>query len=191
MRLLVLFTLAAGMAANLVAAERPLVVDPAASRIEIAVRATVDSFVGELTAYEPAITLADDGSVKSARFGFQFRDVTTRKTDRDKAMHKWQQTDTHPKGLFILTSLEPASGPTAIAFGRLTFHGVTRDVRFPITITRDDGRYAIDGQATIDTREYGLPVIRMLALVKVDPMVRVRFHLQGMPRSVTPAKGAP
>jgi hypothetical protein len=30
----------------------------------------------------------------------------------------------------------------------------------------------------IDTREHGLPVIRLLGLLKVDPLVTVRFHLQ-------------
>jgi iron complex transport system substrate-binding protein len=35
------------------------------------------------------------------------------------------------------------------------------------------------GDASLDTREFGLPVIRLFGLLKVDPVVRVRFHLQG------------
>ncbi len=66
-----------------------------------------------------------------------------------------------------------------MAVGRLTFHGVTRDLRFPITLERDGPLYSIDGDAPIDTREFGLPVIRRLAVLKVDPLVHVRFHLQG------------
>lgn len=189
-RLLTLL-LAASVPAMLVAAERPLVLDAAQSRISIAVHVTVDSFVGELTAFEPAVTVADDGRVTGARLAFHFRDVKTGKSSRDEAMHKWQHSDEFPDGLFVLTSIQPASGSKATAAGRLTLHGVTRDVTCPIAITREDGRTAIDGEATIDTREYGLPVIRMLAIMKVDPLVRVRFHLQeaAAPAS-TAAKGA-
>lgn len=176
------------MAAGLAAAERPLVIDYAQSRVEVAVKVTVDSFVGRLGVYEPAVSLAEDGAVQSARLAFHFRDLTTGKEGRDKAMHKWQQTDTFPDGLFVLTSLEPAAEAKATAFGRLTLHGVTREVRFPVVINRDGARYAIDGDAAIDTREFGLPGIRMLALLKVDPVVHVRFHLQGTPQTLTAAR---
>ena len=175
------FTLAllvASMAA-VSAAERPLSLDYTHSRIEVAVKATVDSFVGRLNAYELEVTLTDDGSVKAARLAFHFRDVATGKEARDKSMHKWQQTDTYPDGVFVLTSLQPGDGGNATAFGRLTLHGVTRDLRFPVSINRDGSRYAIDGDAPIDTREFGLPIIRMLGVLKVDPIVHVRFHLQG------------
>ena len=178
-RFLSLLWFGAGLGATVFAAERPLAVDFAQSRVEIAVKATVDSFVGRLTAYEAAITFADDGRVAAARLAFRFRDIETGKAGRDKAMHAWQQTDRFPDGLFVLTSLEPGDGPAATAFGRLTLHGITREIRFPVSIHRDGQRYAIDGDATIDTREFALPGIRMLGLLKVDPLVHVRFHLQG------------
>jgi polyisoprenoid-binding protein YceI len=81
----------------------------------------------------------------------------------------------------VLTSLEPATAPDSgfVAVGRLTFHGITRDLRFPASVIRDTGNYAIDGDATVDTREFGLPIIRMMGVLKVDPLVHVRFHLQG------------
>ena len=177
-RYFTLALLAASMAA-VSAAERPLLIDYPQSRVEVAVKATVDSFVGRLNAYELEITLADDGSVKAARLGFHFRDIATGKEARDKSMHKWQQTDTYPDGVFLLTSLQPGDGGNATAFGRLTLHGVSRDLRFPVSINRDGSRYAIDGDAPIDTREFELPIIRMFGLLKVDPIVHVRFHLQG------------
>jgi polyisoprenoid-binding protein YceI len=161
------------------AAERPLAIDLTQSRVEVAVKATADSFVAKLTRYEPLVLLADNGSVSSARLAFHFSDLETGKDARDKAMHKWQQTDSFPDGLFVLNSLTPANGTTLTAIGRLTLHGITREIQFPISLARDGSRYAIDGDATIDTREFGLPVYRMLALLKVNPLVHVRFHLQG------------
>lgn len=173
------FLVALSMAANARAAEHPLAVDFARSHIEVAVKATLDSFVGRLTAYEPTIALADDGRVTAARIAFHFRDVATGKGSRDKAMHRWQETETHPDGVFVLGSLEPEQGGSAVARGELTLHGVTRELRFPVSINRDGRWYAFDGDATVDTREFGLPGIRMLGLLKVDPLVHVRFHLQG------------
>lgn len=163
------------------AGERPLVVDSAQSHVDVAVHASVDSFIGKLTQFEPKVVVDDNGRVVSARVGFHFRDVVTGKGSRDTAMHKWQHTDEFPDGTFVLASLEPAAAPEKgfVAVGRLTFHGVVRDLRFPVSVLRENGRYIIDGEATLDTREFGLPVIRMLAVLKVDPLVKVRFHLVG------------
>lgn len=163
------------------AGERPLAVDAAQSHVDVAVHASVDSFIGKLTQFEPRVVVDDDGRVVSARVAFHFRDVVTGKESRDTAMHKWQHTDEFPDGTFVLTSLEPAIAPEKgfVAVGRLTFHGVVRDLRFPVSVLRENGRYIIDGEAALDTREFGLPVIRMLAVLKVDPLVKVRFHLVG------------
>jgi polyisoprenoid-binding protein YceI len=153
--------------------------DPAASHIEIAVTATVDSFTGRLEKFVPEITFGPDGRVGVARLVFQFADVRTGKEKRDRAMHAWQQTDRFPDGEFELTALDPAPGGGWQAEGRLRFHGQTRVLRFPVAIgvVGQDG--TIDGEAVVDTREFGLPVIRLMGLLKVDPLVRVRFHLQG------------
>lgn len=156
---------------------RELAIDFERSCIEVAVKATVDSFVGNLTAYRPSIAIGDDGTVTAARVAFRFRDLETGKRRRDEAMHKWQQTEANPDGVFVLTSLEAKND--TVARGRLTLHGMTREIRFPISIQRDGPLVAIDGDAPIDTREFDLPVIRMLGLLKVDPIVHVRFHLQG------------
>lgn len=172
---------------TIAAAEHPLAIDRAESRVEIAVKATVDSFTAKLTQFEPSIVLGDDGRVSSARVTFHFRDIDTGKEARNKAMHKWQQTDAFPDGVFVLSALEPAGGNTATAFGRLSLHAVSQEVQFPVSVTRDGRRYAIDGEATVDTRAHGLPVIRMLGLLKVDPVVRVRFHLQGQTEAIAAA----
>ena len=59
-------------------------------------------------------------------------------------------------------------------------HGVGRDLAFPVSIAHSEaGTYAIDGEVPIDTREFSLPVIRRFGFLPVDPVVKVRFHLQG------------
>ena len=171
-----LWLLCVGAAA---AAGSPLTMDRAHSRVEIAVKATADSFVGSLDNYEAVILVDERGGITQARFGFKFADIRTGKPRRDAKMHEWQDTPHHPDGEFILQSLEPAAAGRWLARGRLRFHDVTREVHFPIAVTSDGRLLAIDGEAVLDTREFGLPVIRLLGLLKVDPQVAVRFHLQG------------
>jgi polyisoprenoid-binding protein YceI len=94
-------------------------------------------------------------------------------------MHEWQQTERYPDGEFVLTSLTPSPEGRWQAEGRLRFHGQIRPLGFPVEIVAKEGVCTIDGEAVVDTRDFGLPVIRMMGLLKVDPLVRVRFHLQG------------
>ena len=161
------------------AAERPLSIDFTQSLVDVAVEATMDSFVAHLTQYEPAVMLADDGSVLSAHLAFHFRDIVTGKAARDKAMHEWQNTGSFPDGEFALSSLRPSTGSDFTALGRLTLHGVTRDIQFPVSVSRNGALLEIVGDAPVDTREFGLPIIRMFGILKVNPLVHVRFNLKG------------
>ena len=178
--LLFLSALALAALGTASAAESGLVVDKAQSRVEIVVKATVDSFTGTLADYQPSIRVdAESGKVISAEVGFAFLDVKTGKPDRDEQMHDWQNSAKFPAGQFKLTTLTPQADGSHLAAGTLTFHGVTREVTFPVTVTTDRRLFAIDGEAVVDTRTFDLPVIRKFAVLKVDPLVRVRFHLQG------------
>lgn len=172
------FLLLASLAPRILVA-RTLLIDQQQSRIDIVVKATMDSFTGHLTHCDPVITVGDDGSVQTASVPFHFRDVATGKDKRDAAMHEWQHTEKFPEGEFALASLEPLQPGRYAARGQLTFHGVTHELAFPVTISTDHAMYAIDGEAVLDTRDFGLPIIRILGLIKVDPLVTVSFHLQG------------
>jgi polyisoprenoid-binding protein YceI len=162
------------------AAERNLVIDPALSRVEIQVKATVDSFVGRLAAYDARLTFDDAARrVTAAVFRFKFSDVKTGKADRDAQMNEWQQTVQHPEAVYTLTSLAAGVDGRLTATGTFRLHGVERTLVFPVAVTEDNSVVAIDGEVKLDTREFGLPVIRKFAVLKVDPLVTVRFHLQG------------
>ena len=181
-RVFLLFALAALTGEATRAAERPLRIDAARSGVEIDVKATVDSFTGKLDAYEADIavdTVAE--RVTRAKFSFHFSSVKTGKADRDKEMHAWQDTPRHPDGGFTLASFDRGSDGRLMARGTLSLHGMAREIVFPVSVTHEGDRYAIDGDAALDTRDFGLSVIRKLLVLKVDPVVHVRFHLQGAP----------
>lgn len=170
------------------AAEIPLRLDPAHSRVDIEVKATVDSFVGRLDRYEAEVSIdSATGAVSGARFAFHFKDIHTGREDRDEQMHLWQDTAHHPDGVFVLSKLERETAGNLVATGELTLHGVRRELTFPVTVARDGALYAIDGDAAFDTRLFGLPVIKKLLVLKVDPRVHVRFHLRGRLEGVTSA----
>ena len=94
-------------------------------------------------------------------------------------MNEWLETTKHPEGVFTLSALEPAADGRFEARGTFVLHGVSREIVFPVSVITDRTLYAIDGVATLDTQDFGLPVIRKFGLLKVDPVVKVRFHLQG------------
>jgi polyisoprenoid-binding protein YceI len=163
----------------------PLIVDKTRSRIEFSVKATVDSFTGKLTAYELELLHdpAAPGKISRAELRFRFGALKTGNEKRDQEMYHWQSNEQFPECVFTLTALEPAATPGHYtARGQLIFHGTTRDLVFPVSIsTTPDNSYVIDGEARIDTRDFGLPVIRKLLLLKVDPVVVVGIHLQARP----------
>lgn len=156
-----------------------LQVDRVASRVNVDVKVTVDSFVGQLRQFSAKITVDPaSGSVTSCTFAFRLLDLKTGKDKRDRNMHDWQGTAQFPEATFVLERLEPAAGAVQTAYGQFTFHGVTRPLSFPVTITQSGRKYEFDGEAFIDTRDFGLPIIRMLAVIKVDPKVKISFHLE-------------
>lgn len=162
------------------AAEQTLVVDKAHSRVEVAVKATVDSFVATLADFDAQVTVDPAaGRVNRATFAFRFADLLTGKQGRDREMLTWEDAEHFPSGSFTLSSLEPAPSGGYLARGILRLHGVEKPVEFPVAIATDHRLYSIDGNLTLDTRDFGLEVIRKLLVLKVDPAVQVRFHLQG------------
>ena len=162
------------------AAEGPLVIDKANSRVDIAVKATVDSFVGKLTDYAATIVVdRETGAVTTSKVTFHFSDVKTGNEKRDREMNEWQQTEKFPDGEFTLDSLSAVSPGKFTVHGRLLLHGATHEVSFPAAIARDGANVTVDGEAVVDTRVFDLPVIRKFALLKVNPLVTVRFHLAG------------
>lgn len=169
---------ALALAGPLAAADHALKCDYDQSTVDIAVKATVDSFTGRLKAYQFSGAVDDAGRVTAAELAFHFRDVVTGKEKRDAAMHDWQHTADFPDAKFTLAALSADAGGALRARGQFSFHGVAHELSFPVTVTHDGATYAIDGEAPIDTRDYGLPVIKVMLMLKVDPVVHVKFHFQ-------------
>jgi polyisoprenoid-binding protein YceI len=170
----------APLVSAVVANASPIPMDMSRSHVEISVKATIDSFVAQLQKFDLSVTATPQtDQIESAVFRSSFASVRTGNADRDRDMNEWQQTDTYPDVVFTLTALEPTASGKSVARGQLRLHGMDRSVSFPISIQTKDRMISIDGDIAIDTRDYGLPVIRKYLFLKVDPIVRVHFHLEG------------
>jgi len=168
------------------AAERPLKIDRSRSFVDVDVKATVDSFTGHLDVYDTKITVDDAGKLKGAVLSFKFADLKTGKPERDAKMIAWLGGG-EPEGRFELGNLALTPDGQGQVSGRLIFHDVTERIEFPVNLVRADNTYTVTGEATIDTRNWNLKVIRMALVVKVDPEVKIRFKFTGVPAEA-PAK---
>jgi hypothetical protein len=52
-------------------------------------------------------------------------------------------------------------------------------VEFPVNVSKAADTYTVTGEATIDTRNWKLKVIKMAFVLKVDPLVTIRFKFTG------------
>jgi polyisoprenoid-binding protein YceI len=155
------------------------VMDRAESHVDITVKATLGSFVAHLEDFDVAITLdPESGRVESTAFHANLSTVKTGLAARDHNMSVWLQTNEFPQVVFELKAVDRSPNGALTARGRLQLHGQMHDMRFPVTVTVSRGLATIDGTATLDTQDFGLPVIRFWVLT-VDPVVQVHWRLQG------------
>jgi polyisoprenoid-binding protein YceI len=151
----------------------------AESHVDIAVKATLGSFVAHLEDFNVAITLdPESGQVETTAFHADLSAVKTGRTDRDHNMSEWLQTNEFPQVVFELRAVDRGPKGAFTARGRLQLHGQQHEISFPLTVSVNRGLAVIDGTVTLDTRDFGLPIIRFFVLT-VDPVLQVHFHLQG------------
>jgi len=179
MNVLRLLTLALLVPFAATAAEHILKIDRAGTFLDVDVDATVN-FTAHLDAYDARVIVDDAGRIRSATFAFKFADLKTGKPERDADMIKWLGGG-NPEGRFEMGNLALAPNGQGQVSGRLTFHGVTERIEFPVNVAKADGTYAITGETVLDYRNWKLKVIRKAFLFSVDPQVKVRFKLTGTP----------
>ena len=160
------------------AADRSLKIDKTRSYVDVDVKVTAESFTGRLENYDTTFSVDPAGKIKTAALAFKFTDLKTGKTDRDAKMIEWLGGGA-PEGKFEVGILAVAPDGQGQVTGKLTFHGQTERVEFPVNVTQSDGTYVITGEATIDYRQWALKVIRMALVMKVDPIVKIRFKFTG------------
>lgn len=155
-----------------------LVVDKAKSRIQVDAKATGHEFTGTLGDFEATVSGDAVTLVPSAlTLSWKFADLDTADEKRDAEMMKWLgQSGTEGSFRFIKTWRD---GGKTYAQGELKIHGASKTIAFPYTAKKDGDWVTIDGTAALDYQDFGLPIIRAMAVMTVNPKLTVRFHLVG------------
>jgi polyisoprenoid-binding protein YceI len=155
-----------------------LKVDKAKSRIQVDAKATGHEFTGTLSDFTAKVTGTDTALEPTAvDLTWKFSDLKTADEKRDKEMIKWLGGGA-PDGSFIFTKTWTDKG-TTYAMGNLKVHGISKAIFFPYTAKKEGTWVTIDGTAALDYQDFGLPIIRSMAVMTVNPKLAVRFHLVG------------
>ena len=149
------------------------------SQIDFAVKATGDAFVGHLMKWDAQFRSEPGQTPTGGKLSFQIADLNTGKVSRDKQMQVWLESSQFPVATFELKQLV-ASGEQFAATGDFTFHGVTHSISFPVRLSQSGSLHTIDGAVTLDYRQWNLKIFHKFGLLKVDPLVKVTFHLEAV-----------
>lgn len=156
-----------------------LEVDKTRSKIQVDAKATGHAFTGTLKAY----TLKATGDVAKLKPGslelsWSFSDLDTADDGRDAEMIKWLGGGA-PKGSFKFVKFWTDKDGVDHAAGTLTIHGIAKTVYFPFTVKKDGEWVTASGQLEMDYTDFGLPVVRAMLVMTVDPKLVVKFQLVG------------
>ncbi|MDA0767325.1 MAG: YceI family protein [Verrucomicrobia bacterium] len=156
------------------------VLDKARSRIAVGAKATTHAFTGVLKDFEVKITGVRKSLEPTAvELKWDFKDLDTDEPKRNANMLNWLDHAKTPGGSFKMTKwIRDAKGQT-FARGDIIIHGVKKQITFPCKVARNGNTIVTMGTARLDYTDFGLPIIRQLAILTVKPELNISFKLVG------------
>lgn len=173
------FLISLMMAGAFAQAAESLEVDRTRSRIQVDIKATGHWFTSELKEYQVSAS-GDQATLAPASFqlDWNFKKLDSDDKSRDTQMVDWLGGG-EPKGAFKWIKSWKEKDGSDRAMGELTIHGVTKTISFPYQVEKVGEWVTIRGQVRMDYQDFGLPIIRSMAVMTVDPKLLVRFHVVG------------
>jgi polyisoprenoid-binding protein YceI len=163
--------------------------DPAESRVWFDANARLHSFRGETQQLTGRFTLQrrSPPELVDATVTIKAGSLATGHPERDADMRQdFLEVERFPtidfRGDELLTPQAAAGDGTwdLILQGKLTVHGVTRDVRVPMTVNIADERVTAWGRIHVDMQEFNIRVPRLL-LIPMKSEVLVGFEVVARP----------
>lgn len=155
-----------------------LAIDKTKSYIKVDAKATGHSFAGTLSDFTAKVSGEDATLAPTAvDLGWKFADLKTQDEKRDTEMIKWLGGG-NPEGSFKFIKTWTDKGQT-YAQGTLKIQGISKTIGFPYTAKKEGKVLTIDGTAALDYQDFGLPIVRAMAVMTVNPKLTVSFHLVG------------
>jgi len=175
---------APGLAAQLDGAIPPMRI--ASGTVSFDGHATVGDFTGTTT----TVSGETGGETLAAARGWVESPVKTLDTGngkRDKDLNKSMESNKHPTMRFELVGVTPG-GPRADTAavrlqGKLTLHGVTRDVTLPGRVWMDGGALRLRSDFPLDLGDYEIGGLsKMLGMLRMEEGIEVHVDLTFAPR---------
>ncbi len=155
-----------------------LQVDKENSHIVAHVKATGHRFEAVVTDFELDLFWdPESGRISGARLVFDFEDVETGRSRRDREMLEWLDHDTYPEATFILNTIEEVDGET-VASGTFSLYRTERDIEFPVTLEERDGVLHVRAETILDHRDWELETIRAMLFMTVDPELEIKIDIR-------------
>ena len=148
--------------------------------------ATVGDFTGTTTTVTGEMT---GGESLGAVRGWVESPVQTLDTGdgkRDKDLNKSMESNRHPAMRFVLVEVRPVSGPADTAAvrlqGKLTLHGVTRDVTVPGRVWNEGEALRLRSDFPLDLGDYEIRgLTKMLGMLRMQEGIDVHVDLTFAP----------
>lgn len=191
------------LALALVAPARPLVAQRAISSggvvrgtLSFDARATLGAFTGTTNTLTGAMTAATDVREVRGQVEAPVASLKTGNGLRDKDLLKAMDADSFPAMRFELRGVssqhEAADSAVVSLSGRLTLHGVTRDVSIPALVRFGKDGVHVTGSFPLNVRDYGVTRLsKVLGAFKMNPDIVVRIDLVFGPGAATSPEAGP
>lgn len=123
----------------------------------------------------------ENADTVAGTFEAQMDDFVTGLSLRDKHMkEKYLETKKYPKAVLALAPLKPDYGKEQDFTGKLTLHGVTKDIKGKVTAVKLDKGVQAKGEFGVVLEDYGI-AIPSYAGVTVAKDVTISFELVAKP----------
>lgn len=164
-------------------------IDPAESRVWFDADARLSTFRGHTQHVTGRVTLSGVAppQVADATVSIDAASLETGNAERDAEMReKFLEVKTFPSIEYRITDLltpRPAADGGSwdvVLLGRLTVHGVAREVQVPTTVRLAADRITAQGQVRLDMRDFKIRVPRLL-FIPMKGEIQVGFEVVARP----------
>lgn len=144
--------------------------------------ATAGDFIGTTSKVSGEMTGADDLSGVRGWVEAPVKTLATGDRKRDKDLNKSMESDKYPTIRFDLAGVAPESGAgdsTAVKLeGKMTIHGVTRDVTLPAHVRRQGGELRLRTDFPLNLKDYKIGGLsKLLGMLKMYEDIEVHVDL--------------
>lgn len=148
--------------------------------------ASVGDFTGTTTTVSGEMTGGERVEAVRGWVESPVKTLDTGNGKRDKDLNKSMESGKHPTMRFELTGVTPegaASDSTAVRLdGRLTLHGVTRDVTLPARIWREGHALRLRSDFPLDLGDYEIGgLTKLLGMLRMQEGIEVHVDLKFEP----------